>query len=367
MTRQRLPIGFERPLPGGSVHGRKGNRWIVVRLHSGTAEQAISTARLEAQVALDIIAAKLGEFVELDAPETDNLAWWATADGARLRATHLSLLEAPKFHASLRIGRADGSLVPEAPTVWHPVLRFYRLAYLTDDPIERFRYLYLAIENAVSTVSPKGPAEGEPAWLQRVLASLNPPPNWTAVIGRPVPPGTDAIRLVVDIVYTQTRLPSFHAKSGQTLLLPADRDAMAKAAETGLIAHRLVHVLAPHAGYEIRGSGYFQSGFRLLADRSLVNATIQFSADTRPFNPADEEFTLSEHPPVVLTPVPIEYSGFLCLLRAAVEKPNATIARVGIVTPEYPLSATCYETELRPDGLSALELVMGVRMTQPGT
>ena len=168
------------------------------------------------------------------------------------------------------------------------------------------------------------------------------------------------------MVYTQTRLPSFHAKSGQTLLLPADRDAMAKAAEIALVAHRLVHVLAPHAGYEIRGSEYFQSGFRLLAERNLVNATIQFSADTRPFNAADIEFTLPEHPPVVLRPAPIEHSGFLCVLRAVVKKPDATVARVGIVTPEYALSATCYETELHPNGFSALELVMGVRMIQPG-
>jgi hypothetical protein len=366
MTRRALPLNFDRAFPGGSVHGRKATRWIVVRVDSGTIDRVISQTRSEAQLALDLIAGQFGEFIDLDAPETDNLVWWIGEDGPRLRATHLTLFEAQKPHATFRIGRADGTTVPEAPAVWHPVLRFYRLAYLTDDPIERFRYLYLAIENGVSTVSAKGPSEGEPAWLRRVLGSLSPTPDWSAIVGSAVPAGTDPVQFLVDEIYTQTRLPSFHAKNGQNLLLPVDRDAMTKAAAVCVIAHRLVHLLAPYAGYRLGGWTYAQGGFRLLTEGQLKDATIQFSGDTRPFGAGDVEFSDAAHPPDVLTPEPLEFTGFVCKVRAVVDAPSAPVARVGIVMPEYPLSATCYEVELRPSGFTAMELVMDVRMTQPG-
>lgn len=44
-----------------------------MRVDSGGAEEVISKARVEANVALDFIASRWGDFVELDAPETDNL------------------------------------------------------------------------------------------------------------------------------------------------------------------------------------------------------------------------------------------------------------------------------------------------------
>jgi hypothetical protein len=364
MTRRPLPISIDRPIPGGSVQGRKATRWIVVRLDSGSAEEVTSKARLEANVALDLIASRVGEFIDLDTPETDNLVWWID-EAPRLRATHLTLLDVPTPKATIRVKRADGTLVPEPPAVWHPVLRFYRLAYLTTDPIERFRYLYLAVENAVSTISAKGPSEGEPAWLKRVLASLTPAPNWAAILPA-IPPGTDPVDLVVDRVYRQTRLPSFHAKHGHTVLLPVDRDDMAEAASSCLIAHRLIQMLAQHVGYRISGSAYFQGGFRLMTEKALNGVTIQFSMDTRAFSAADTAFTDAAHPPTIIEPESVQYNGFLCTLRSVVKDPKQPLARIGLVTPDYPVSATCYEALLQPDGFATMELVMGVRMIQPG-
>lgn len=365
MTRHPLPVSFERSLDATSVHGRKGSRWVVTRVRNGTAEEVASWARSEANVALDLIASRFGEFVNLDEPETDNLVWWADY-APRLRATHITSLELPRPHATIRVRRSDGTLAPEPPLSWHPALRFYRLAYLTTDPIERFRYLYLAIENAVSSISAKGSSEGEPAWLKRVFGSLVPTPNWAAVVSS-LPHGADPIDVIVDKVYRQTRLPSFHAKHGHTILLPVDPDAMTEAASTCLIAHRLIQMLAQHAGYRISGSAYFHSGFRHMTEKALTSATIQFSADTRPMNAADTSFTDDANPPTVVRPDSVQYEGFLCTIRSVVTAPTLPFARVGLVTPDYPLSATCYEALLQPEGFATLELVMGVRMTQPGS
>ncbi|MDF3071783.1 MAG: hypothetical protein K0R38_7384, partial [Polyangiaceae bacterium] len=285
MTRHPLPLDFERPLGATSVHGRKGSRWIVARVPSGTADEVASRARSEANVALDLIAGRVGEFVDLDAPETDNVVWWVD-DAPRLRATHVTVLDVPRPRGTIRVRRADGTLAPEPPLAWHPALRFYRLGYLTTDPIERFRYLYLAIENAVSSIDAKGRRETEQAWLKRVLVSLVPTPNWAAIVPT-LPPGVAPIDFIVDKVYRQTRLPSFHAKQGRTVFLPVDREAMSIAAGTCVIAHRLIQMLAPHAGYRIGGAAYFHGGFRHMTEKALTSATIQFSADTRPMNAAD--------------------------------------------------------------------------------
>lgn len=365
MTRHPLPVGFERSLDTTSVHGRKGSRWIVARVPTGTADEVASRARSEANVALDLIAGRFGEFVDLDAPETDNIVWWVD-DAPRLRTTHVTLLDLPRPQGTIRVRRTDGTLAPEPPLTWHPVFRFYRLAYLTTDPIERFRYLYLAIENAVSSISAKGPSEGEPAWLKRVLGSLVPPPNWTAIVPS-LPHGADPIDFIVDKVYRQTRLPSFHAKHGHAVLLPVDREAMSVAAGTCLIAHRLIQALAQHAGYRISGAAYFHSGFRHMTEKALTSATIQFSADTRPMNAADTTFSDTANPPTIVQPDLVHYDGFLCTIRSVVTAPTNPFARVGLVTPDYPLSATCYEALLEPEGFATLELVMGVRMTQAGS
>lgn len=72
------------------------------------------------------------------------------------------------------------------------------------------------------------------------------------------------------------------------------------------------------------------------------------------------------HPTSVIEPESVEYNGFVCTLRSVIKEPKQPLARMGLVTPDYPVSATCYEVLFQPDGFATMELVMGVRMLQPG-
>lgn len=103
-----------------------------------------------------------------------------------------------------------------------------------------------------------------------------------------------------------------------------------------------------------------------MTEKTLKSATIQLSTDTRPLSAADTTFTDAAHPATVIEPESVEYNGFLCTLRGVIKEPTQSLARIGLVTPDHPISATCYEAVLQPDGFATMELAMGVRLIQPG-
>jgi hypothetical protein len=100
------------------------------------------------------------------------------------------------------------------PLPRHPALRFYRLANVSADLFDAFRNAYLALECLASDATTKGASESELNWLKRALAGpllAGLPP---CLIGS----GT------VDDIYRHGRLPTFHAKMGDTFYAPHDRE-----------------------------------------------------------------------------------------------------------------------------------------------
>jgi hypothetical protein len=364
LTKRTFTAGFDRATADVTVQARKGLRWVVVKLHTRVwPTELLARTLSEAQLTLDLFG-RQGQFYELDAPHTDHLLWWEDSSGPRLRAAHLSLFEAPKMNVKTTVIRADGTAAPHPPpTAWHPLLRFYRLAHLTDDPIERFRYLYLGIENGISAISPKGPSESESAWLKRVLRAQA--IDCAAALQRPAPNGVDPVDHLVDVVYTQTRLPAFHAKHGQHIFLPSDSSAVLSAAATSEVALRLLKLIAGAQGQALGGFVVAPGGFDLITQRLVDAATICFSADTRKHDPAEEVFSEPAHAVTELVPE-VTSERFVRFMRATLSAPTAPIARVGLVADGTPISATCYEAVLDPTGLANIQFVLGVHMTQPG-
>lgn len=364
LTTRPFTTGFNFRRDGASVHARRGIRWVVVKLREETSlGDLLAATQAEAQVGLDLLG-RQGLFFELDAPDSNHLLWWPDANGPRLRAAHMTVFEAPKLTLQGKVIRADGSEAPPPPSApWHPLLRFYRLAHLAEDPIERFRYLYLAIENAISSVSAYVPPEGEVVWLSRVLRTLS--IDWVSVLEGTVPVAGDAVDHVVGVVYKQARLPAFHAKKGRDILLPADSSARSRAAKACKIALRLLKAIAESQGQTLGGSVVTAEGFSRMTAGLAANAKIQFSADARRHDPADTEFSRPECPVTELTPTTTPEE-FAVLFRATLAAPTAAIARVGLVAEGSTMSATCYETILDTRGFAAIDFVLGLQMTQPG-
>jgi len=364
LTTRPFTTGFNFNTDAATVHARRGIRWVVVKLREGVPlGDLLAVTQAEAQAGLDLLS-RHGLFFKLDTPDTDHLLWWPDSNGPQLRATHLTVFEAPKVMMQGKVTRADGSEAPPPPPApWRPLLRFYRLAHLAEDAIERFRYLYLAIENAISSISAKNEGEGEPDWLRRVLRDQG--IDWPVVLVGPVSRSADPVHDVVEIVYKQVRLAAFHAKSGKDLLLPEESSARRRAAEANTIALRLLKEVARVQGQLLGGSVMTASGFERMTSELQTKAKIQFSEDMRKHDPAEGVFSSAECSVTELTPM-FTRESFAVSFRAALATPAVKIARVGLVLEGAPMSATCYETTLDTNGLASMEFVLGLQMTQPG-
>jgi hypothetical protein len=242
-------------------------------------------------------------------------------------------------------------------------MRFYRLAHLTEDPIERFRYLYLGIENAISALSPKANNEGEQPWLKRVLRAEK--IDCAAVLLGIRDADADPVDQLVALIYKQTRCPAFHAKDGESFFLPADFETLRAASAACEIALRLLKRVSRNLGAGLGGVYLFQGGFELTTRSIAQHARIAFSADTRPFDPSETTFS---EPTCQTTELPTQTSidRFLLTMRSTIVSPSEMIARVGIVVDGAPLSATHYETVLDTTGFTDVEFVLGLQLVQPG-
>ena len=135
-------ITFERKADDTVVEARAGMRWLAVRMRRPPArELVLGEALSAAHLALDLLARR-GHFAQLDSPMLDHVLWYSASDGVHARFGSISVYDAPRINLVARVLRADGTVDtgPQAPP-WHPLLRFYRLSNIAEDPIERFRYL----------------------------------------------------------------------------------------------------------------------------------------------------------------------------------------------------------------------------------
>jgi hypothetical protein len=86
---------------------------------------------------------------------------------------------------------------------------------VSDDIFDAFRNMYLAFELLLSAKYPKG-KEREIEWLQVSLAAAAADLN----LANLTPAGVDPVIHITDRVYSNARLPLFHAKDGRAFFAP---------------------------------------------------------------------------------------------------------------------------------------------------
>jgi hypothetical protein len=170
----------------------------------------------------------------------------------------------------MEVRDASGNIIPPNVTVpqHHLGFRFFRLAQVTDDLFDAYRNTYLAFELLLSSRFPKR-REREIDWLKSSLTSSDSDLGLSNL-------GT--LDHIVDAVYTNARLPLFHAKDGHAYFASpdvADRETVGKSLE---LLTRIVIRMA-EAWYDTRRIGggvnlaFMEQRFRDFFDQAQFVAT----------------------------------------------------------------------------------------------
>lgn len=244
-----------------------------------------------AQQALDIDGASDGRFLSLPDAHTDHVLWWRDgADEARIllqTSTHMSA----HLSVSATITRADGTtekVETASPIPWHPALRHFRYSQTTTDLFESYRYLFLAVESALSQRWPKPSSEGEAAWFERCNRELAKLGVDFASFGGPSP---DPVKIFSDEQYKSFRCALFHAKIGSGgVWIPGgpaeDRRLVmdAHASIGGYLREVFQHAL----GAQTHGGGVTIAGVNLMLTSFKDELVLGVTEDDTPVAESDE-------------------------------------------------------------------------------
>ena len=153
----------------------RGKDSLVVRGgRSRSCEVAWENAMDAAHRGLDLLSLTGVVNLSMRNPEEDYAVWWL--DGSDL-VMRLFAMETFGFEmsAKLQVRDVSGRLVrqPRQPPIWHESYRFFRLAQVTDDALDAYRNLYLALECLLDDICPHRRGEAENAWLRRALRPIH--------------------------------------------------------------------------------------------------------------------------------------------------------------------------------------------------
>jgi len=179
-----------------------------------------------------LLSFRWGEDLVISFAEDEHAIWWHSDGVCTLRVVAINPAEMPKVSGTLSVKGADGQPIPAAPApplAWDESFRYFRMSQATDDLMDAYRSMYLALESILSDIRPKARQEGEGAWLAAAFAaaaSLVP-------LAQHVPPNVgDAVTFLKDELYAAQRNQVFHSKRAQATALPFDD------AGRGLLAER---------------------------------------------------------------------------------------------------------------------------------
>jgi hypothetical protein len=221
-------------------------------------------------------------------PEEDYAVWWL--DGSDL-VMRLFAVETFGLEVSVKaeVRDAAGHLVrqPKKRPVWHESYRFFRLAQVTDDALDAYRNLYLALECLLDDICPHRHREAEDAWLRRALGPI----HQASSLARFAPAGaSDPIATIVKDLYSVTRTTVFHAKSGRPHVLPGDRPAVRRVRQhIEPLAGLYLAVVEHELGMRRAAGGMTRYAFDQLSG-FWESLTLVVSDDSSKFDPGDGDF-----------------------------------------------------------------------------
>jgi hypothetical protein len=151
-----------------------------------------------------------------DAPD-EYLAWWRDRGKNVIAVVSTATSAFSVGPITIEVRDATGQVVPPTPLApqHHLGFRFYRLSQVSDDLFDAFRNMYLAFELLLSAKYPKG-SEREIDWLRASLSAAAADLDLASLN----PSHTDPVSHIIDAVYSNARLPLFHAKDGRAYFAP---------------------------------------------------------------------------------------------------------------------------------------------------
>lgn len=280
-----------------TVTARVGSRWTVdvakdsdaLVVRGGRARSHVAAWRnaLEAgHRALDILSVRGIADLSIHNADEDYVVWWS--DGSRF-IIRLFAVTTQKFSASatFTVRDASGKNVRQQRTkpVWHESFRFFRLAQVTDDLLDAYRNLYLALECLVDDRWPMTAKESEKEWLRRALAPIH---AATSLASLAPANSKDPVVAIVEEIYSLTRTAVFHAKFTRPHLTPGDRVNTRQVRENLERLARLYLIVATQELDSRRASsGLTRYAFNRIVDGSLGSMVLAVSDDGAAFDPAD--------------------------------------------------------------------------------
>lgn len=352
---------------------QKGSDSLVVRGgRSRSCAAAWENALDAAHRGLDLLSLTGVVNLSMQNPEEDCGVWWL--DGSDL-IIRLFTVETLTLEMSVRpqVRDAAGRLVRQSRKrlTWHESYRFFRLAQVTDDALNAYRNLYLALECLLDECSPHRPREPEDVWLRRALGQV----HQSASLARFASLGArDPVAAIVRDLYSVTRTGVFHAKSTRPHVLPGDRAAVRRVREMiEPLAGVYLAVVERELGARRAASGITLHAFEAMVSSDLWETmTIAVSDDPSPFDPADETLNPSEGHvvPLATTRAPQYDTDFVCNWLGVAEvttlAPLRHIARVGTTVKGRAASVQVRRDNLTLGGFDILECRLAHRMENTG-
>lgn len=320
------------------------------------------------QEGLDLLSMMGGpDLVTRDAQD-EYFAWWNNGGKRTISVASTVTLTFSVPPVTFEVRDASGNVVPPTPVTsrHHPGFRFYRLSQASDDLFDAFRNMYLAFELLLSAKHPKG-KEKEIEWLRRSLTSAAPDLRLASLApsGHPAP-----VDYIVQEIYTNARLPLFHAKDGHTYFassVSSGNRAAVKASLELLTALILRMAETWHQTRRVSGGVFFSWVYDSLR-KTLSTASFVLSKDSA-VNP-DEDLKS----PCIAAGTRFEgqlletfdgeqrmhVQGSVDVSVASLDGPVRVIR---IINDKYPVAAHSLEAELDLTGFDRLEVVTFLRLS----
>lgn len=289
------------------------------------------------------------------------------------RILHYTSISGLRIETSvqIRIRRRDGTeAVPELyppPPTWHPCLRYLREALLPEDPFEAFRKLWLAFEELLSSIVPKGRLS-ERAWLERALADVE---RKGVELGKSMNV-TNGRQHLLDVTYGRIRCGIFHSKADKPRLvvrsLKNERDITEEFERLIALMHAALGTIF---GIRRTGGVVTHAGFQANLKAAFSSPHVLVSSEAATIDPSE---TLSDAiwlGATSLTSSPTtEGRGGLYVVtqQSPVEdlSDHQTIQRIGLASDKTLFTAARPEHPLSLSNIDTFRASVGTRLVNPG-
>ena len=213
---QALTIAYD----GGSIALHPKCPFAVCEFAGATSHDGVLQRGSELlQEGLDILSMTRAVDVATRDSEDEYFAWWNESGKRHIGIISTGVASMSVGTPTLEVRDDAGNIVP--PRIVRPQhnlgFRYFRLAQVSDDLFDSFRNMYLAFELLLSSRYPKERKVREIDWLRASLKAASTDLNLASLVPSQSQPAEDQI---IKMVYSDARLPLFHAKNGRTFYAP---------------------------------------------------------------------------------------------------------------------------------------------------